>query len=172
MHLDEEKKQKVAAWIEQGLKLSDIQSKLSSELGLPMTYMEVRLLVNDLKLIPKDQPPPQARAQISGKATAPAAGPLPPGPGAAEPFPEEFPTAQEPAPGGVGQVSVSVDQLARAGTMVSGNVTFSDGQTAGWYLDQMGRLGIVPKQANYRPSESDVQRFQMELQNQLQKLGF
>src|ERR1043165_3164833 len=112
MTLDEEKKQKVASWIEQGLKLSDIQSKLASELGLHMTYMEVRLLVNDLKLIPKDQPPPQARAQISGKATPPAAA-LSPGPGAAEPFPEEFPAAQEPAPGGAGQVSVSVDQLAR-----------------------------------------------------------
>src|SRR5436309_2110582 len=122
MHLDEEKKKKVAAWIEQGLKLSDIQSKLGSELDLHMTYMEVRLLVNDLKLIPKDQPPPQARAQISGKAATPA-GPLPPGPGAAEPFPEEFPAREEPAPAGPGQVSVSVDQLARAGTMVSGNVT-------------------------------------------------
>src|SRR6266700_3098274 len=102
MHLDEEKKQKVAAWIEQGLKLSDIQSKLASELDVHLTYMEVRLLVNDLKLIPKDQPPPQARAQISGKPTAPA-GALPPGPGASDPFPEEFPAPGEPPPAGPSQ---------------------------------------------------------------------
>ena len=57
MHLDEEKKKKVAAWIEQGLKLSDIQSKLGSELDLHMTYMEVRFLIDDLKLRPKDPAP-------------------------------------------------------------------------------------------------------------------
>jgi hypothetical protein len=42
MNLDEGQKRKVTEWIEQGLKLSEIQAKLGSELGVSMTYMDVR----------------------------------------------------------------------------------------------------------------------------------
>ena len=44
MNLDEAQRNKVAAWIADGAKLSDIQTRLASELGLKFTYMEVRLL--------------------------------------------------------------------------------------------------------------------------------
>ena len=40
------------------------------------------------------------------------------------------------------------------------------------FRDDAGRLGIVPKQAGYRPAPQEVEAFQMELQNQLQKLGY
>ena len=50
MNLDEAQRQKVVEWIGQGLKLSEIQNRLISELGLTLTYMDVRLLVDDLKL--------------------------------------------------------------------------------------------------------------------------
>jgi len=170
MNLDEIKKQKVAAWIREGLKLADIQKRLASELGVNLTYMEVRFLVDDLKLTPKDQPPPQAPGEISG---APRATGVPPEAEESEaPFPDEAEAAPvPPAPGG-GSLSLSVDQVARPGALVSGNVSFSDGNSAAWYLDQMGRLGIVPKQSGYRPSPQDLQTFQLELQKQLQKLGF
>ena len=39
MNLDEGQRGRVAEWIEQGLKLSEIQDKLSAELGVSMTYM-------------------------------------------------------------------------------------------------------------------------------------
>ena len=48
MKLDDAQKQKVREWIEAGLSLSDIQNKLSAELEIRMTYMEVRFLVDDL----------------------------------------------------------------------------------------------------------------------------
>ena len=57
MNLDEAQRRKVAEWIAQGLKLSDIQNRLAADLGMRMTYMEVRLLVDDLKLVPKDVEP-------------------------------------------------------------------------------------------------------------------
>ncbi|KAF0171418.1 MAG: hypothetical protein FD161_4329, partial [Limisphaerales bacterium] len=79
------------------------------------------------------------------------------------------PGAEPPALGGV---KLSVDTLARPGTVVSGKVTFSDGQTADWYLDQMGRPGLVPAQKGYRPSQMDIMEFQELLQMELQKLGF
>jgi hypothetical protein len=50
-------------------------------------------------------------------------------------------------------------------------VKFSDGETATWYMDQMGRLGLGPKKQGYKPSAADVQSFQMALENELAKLG-
>lgn len=171
MNLDEAKKQKVTAWIEEGLKLSEIQSKLASELGLQLTYMETRFLVDDLKLTPKDHAPPQSAAQIS----SPSAGKEPGLPGAdEESLAEEMSegAGEAASPAGGGSVSVSVDRVARPGAMVSGSVTFSDGNSGAWYLDEMGRLGIVPKQSGYRPPPQDVQAFQLQLQKELAKLGF
>ncbi len=158
MNLDENQRQRVTAWILQGAKLSEIQSRLAEELGLRLTYMEVRLLVDDLKLTPKDPEPPknaEPPPAAAPKATAPE---------------EATPTAEPPP--AAGKVSVSVDQLTRPGAIVSGKVTFSDGQTADWYLDQTGQLGVVPKQQGYKPSAPDVQQFQMALEKEISRMGF
>lgn len=155
MNLNESQQKTVAAWVTDGLKLSEIQNRLAAEFDLRLTYMEVRLLVDDLKLKLKDPEPPPAPAAMT-PAAEPEDAPLP------EPA---------PAPGG-GTVSLSVDQLARPGTLVSGKVKFSDGMNADWYLDQTGRLGVVPQQPGYKPSAADVQQFQMALEREMTKLGF
>ena len=67
---------------------------------------------------------------------------------------------------------MSVDRVTRPGAVVSGNVTFSDGKSAQWYLDQLGRLGMVPKEQGYRPSQNDLMGFQAQLQKELAKLGY
>lgn len=54
MNLDETQQKKVAAWINEGLKLSDIQKRLETECGLRVTYLDLRLMVDDLKLKPRD----------------------------------------------------------------------------------------------------------------------
>jgi hypothetical protein len=82
------------------------------------------------------------------------------------------PKPDEPVPPAGGRVAVSVDQIARPGSLVSGKVTFTDGQQADWYLDQSGRLGVVPKQQGYKPAAIDVQEFQLALQDEMAKLGF
>ena len=153
MKLDEPQRAQVAQWIEQGLKLSEIQNKLASDLHLSMTYMDVRFLIDDLKLRPKDPVVVAPVAPVAPPAAAPAAVP-----------------AGEAAPLG-GAVSVTVDHLAQPGTMVSGRVTFSDGKSAGWHLDQMGRLGLVAEDKTYRPPPADIAEFQTQLQNELAKLG-
>jgi hypothetical protein len=169
MNLDEAQRKRVAEWIAQGLKLSEIQSRLASEVGVSMTYMDVRLLVDDLKLTPKDAEPakpvsatiqgPAAGAAVAAAARPPA---TQPGTAAAE--------SAEPAPP-TGGVSVSVDQIARPGAVVSGKVAFSDGNKADWYLDQTGRLGLVPQQPGYRPPPTDLQQFQIALEDELAKMG-
>jgi len=158
MNLDEAQRQTVVKWISEGAKLSEIQKRLL-ELGLKLTYMEVRFLVDDLKLTPKDPEPPKP---VVAPAAAPAATPVAAGLPAISPEPA-------PLPGGV---SVSVDQITKPGAMISGKVTFSDGQIADWYLDQTGRLGVVPKVAGYKPSPVDVQDFQLALQQEIAKLGY
>ena len=45
MSLDETQKQTVRDWIQSGEDLSEIQSKLASELGVSLTYMEVAIMM-------------------------------------------------------------------------------------------------------------------------------
>jgi hypothetical protein len=160
MNLDEKQRLAVTAWINDGLKLSEIQKRLESDFGLRVTYLEVRLLVDDLKLKPKDPPP----ALKPAPPAAPAAPATPGEPGPAADLPGGLP--------GSGSVSVTVDQLTRPGALVSGKAKFSDGKTAEWFLDQAGRLGLAPSEKGYKPPAADLQEFQIQLQNELQKIGF
>ncbi len=168
MQLTDEQKQKVSAWLAEGLKLSDIQGRLGEECGLRMTYIDVRMLVDDLKLVPLDPPEPVvAKPEPSAPAAAEATDPAVP----AEPstlLADPADAAAKPA----SKISLIVDQIARPGTIVSGSVTFSDGKTAVWYLDQTGRLGVTPNEQGYRPPEGDVEEFQVMLDRELQKLGY
>lgn len=162
MKLDEAQRLAVTKWIADGAKLSEIQNRLAAEFGLKLTYMEARFLVDDLKLTPKDPEPPKV---------------ITPPPVAEKPLTtqpvsaDEISEADEVLPP-ASKVSVSVDQITRPGAIVSGKVTFSDGQLADWYLDQTGRLGVVPKQQGYKPSAADVQQFQLALQQEVAKLGY
>lgn len=159
MQLDQAQKDKVSAWIAEGKPLSEIQKLLESEFQARLTYLEVRLLVDDLKLLPKDQQHAEAPKPVgAAPGTQPAEGP--------RQAQEGMPTEEAPAP--TGGVSVAVDRVTRSGAVVSGSVTFSDGNKAGWYLDQTGRLGLLPEQQGYRPSQEDLQDFQMALQRELQ----
>jgi hypothetical protein len=160
MNLTDEQRQRVTAWILEGAKISEVQNRLVSEFGIKLTYMEARFLVDDLKLTPKDPEPPKVVAPPAAASAA---------------EPAKLTAEKNPAPAGTlpaSGVSVSVDQITKPGAMISGKVTFSDAQTADWYLDQTGRLGVVPKQAGYKPSAADVQEFQLALQQEVAKLGY
>lgn len=165
MNLDQTQQQKVAEWIGEGLQPAAIQKRLADELGIRLTYMEVRFLLDDLKLKPKDK-------EIAPAPSLPlAAGPSAPAPTSigAVPAAEPADLDEERQDGGV---SVSVDQVTRPGAVVSGRVTFTDGKSAAWYLDQHGRLGLAPDEKGYKPAQADLMTFQAELQNELAKLGF
>lgn len=150
MTLTDEQKQQIAAWIEEGLRPSDIQSRLETAFGLRVTYMDVRFLIDDLKLTLKDPEPVEAPAAPEAAAVL---------------VPESAPAA------GLGGVKITVDQLTKAGTLASGRVTFSDGKVGDWYIDQMGRLGMVPPEPGYRPAQTDIADFQVALDKELARLG-
>jgi hypothetical protein len=153
MSLDETQRKQVAAWIAEGLKIADIQKQMETQWGLRQTYLEVRLLVDDLKLVPKDPPPPPPPPAPTAKEAAPAS--------------EELPPRGLPA----SKVRVTLDQITRVGAMASGKVKFSDNKTAEWYLDQMGRLALAPTEKGYKPSAADLQDFQIALQSELERMG-
>lgn len=180
MSLTPEQKQAVVSWVAAGDNLSTVQKKLAEQFKLSMTYRDVRFLVDDLDLVLKDAAPKVDASDVS-KAPAPRPAPRPDpvdrAPDAVEEDalpPEDLPADDDfPAePAGAGNVSVDLDRIVRPGFMVSGSVTFSDGVSGKWALDQMGRLMLETPQKGYQPSAPDVQAFQRELQRQLQRQGF
>ncbi|MGC8830378.1 MAG: hypothetical protein ACP5MG_04735 [Verrucomicrobiia bacterium] len=159
MNLDEEKKQKVIGWIKEGRKLSEIQNLLASEFGIRLTYMEVRLLVDDLNVMPVDTEPEKEKPLGSGKQKSEKS--------ANNKVDNDAENTEV-----LTDVSVTVDDVTRPGAVMSGRVRFSDGVSGEWYFDEMGRLGLITSRKDYRPSEQDLRKFQIELQNQLRKLGY
>jgi hypothetical protein len=91
---------------------------------------------------------------------------------------DEFPDDQSAFPDeaglGAGGVTVSVDKVTlHPGALASGSVTFSDGVTAKWLVDNYGRPGFSEvSQPGYRPSPADAQAFMQELSVALQSRGF
>ncbi len=159
MQLNDEQKQAVAGWIADGAGISEVQRRIESEFGIKLTYMDVRFLLLDLEVTPKDKPSPKKTEPAPLDAGAQSGADTQGGP------------AGDTMPGG-GGVSVSFDKVVQPGAVVSGSVSFSDGVSATWMLDQTGRLAINASTPDYRPSEQDLQQFQVELRNGLQKMGF
>jgi hypothetical protein len=97
--------------------------------------------------------------------TAPATAP-------AVPAAKEAVGEPETGPGAGDGVDVAMDAVARPGTLASGTVKFSDGQTGVWYLDEQGRLGVAPVQKGYKPAAADVEAFQRKLEVELARIGY
>lgn len=202
MNLSPEQTSAVASWVADGDNLSVIQRKLSEHYKISLTYRDVRFLVDDLNLALKDAAPKVDATDIT-KAPFNHAGGAAPSPRSAPSAPEKkgfFDKAKEklglakneadtaaPAdeeladdiqddlpPAGAGAVSVSVDKVTLIpGAIASGTVTFSDGVTGKWIVDQYGRPGFTEvSKPGYRPSAPDAQAFMKELSRTLQQRGY
>jgi len=142
----------VSAWVAEGASLSQIQTRLAAELGVTMTFMDVRFLVDDLNLTLIEKEEPKKPEEPAAEAATPADEP-----------------AAAPAAGGV---TVEVDTIAQPHAMISGNVTFSDGQKADWYIDHQGRPGMTARVPGYRPTQEDILAFQTKLDAALRQAGY
>ncbi|HAZ66740.1 MAG TPA: hypothetical protein DCY41_08300 [Opitutae bacterium] len=151
--LTPEQRQKVTRWVADGASLSEVQQRLQSELNLSMTYMDVRFLVDDLDLTLVEKIEPKVEAPVAAGS-------------------EVIAPATEAVPSPAGKVSVSVDSIAHPGYSVTGQVTFSDGQTAKWFVDMEGRPGLQATTPGYRPTPADIQEFQVLLDAEFRKLGY
>ena len=95
----------------EGASMSDLQRHLKDEFGITITYMDTRFLILDLGIELIEETKEEPKEEAAEK-------------------PEVVPT---------GEVTVTMDTLALPGALVSGKVTFSDGESAVWMLDQTGR---------------------------------
>jgi hypothetical protein len=200
MTLTPEQKKTVSDWVAAGDNLSAIQKKLSEQFKVSMTYMDVRFLVDDLNLAIKDPAPKADANDVSKSAPAPAVAQKPaekkglfekakeklglakneseegdaPIEGEEELPSDEADLDAAIPPGGASTVSVNVDKVTLLpNAMASGTVTFSDGVTGKWIVDNYGRPGFTEiSKPGYRPSAADAQAFMQELSATLQKRGY
>ena len=121
--------------------MSDLQRHLKEDFGFSLTYMDTRFVISDLGIQLIEEPKAPAVPEIK-------AAPVP-----------------------TGTVSVTMDSLTLPGALVSGKVSFSDGETAIWMLDQNGRLGLDPDTPGYRPNQEDAVSFQQQLRSLIEKSG-
>ena len=194
MTLTPEQKQAVVTWVAAGDNLSAVQKKLADQFKLSLTYRDVRFLIDDLNLVLKDAAPKVDTTDVS---KAPPATPAAGRAGAPEkkgfldkakeklgltkddetstsPEDDELGDELEDIPPGGGNVAVEVDKVTLLpGALASGTVTFSDGVTGKWVVDQYGRPGFTEVSTpGYRPNPGDAQAFMQELSRALQKRGF
>jgi hypothetical protein len=139
--LTPEQKEALKQWAAEGATMSDLQRHLKDDFGHTITYMDTRFLILDLGIELVEEP---------------------------KVVPKE---EEKVAPVPTGFVSTTMDSLTLPGTLVSGKVTFSDGETAIWMLDQTGRPGLDPDTPGYRPTPEDIQEFQKQLRDLIQKSG-
>ena len=148
--LSEEQVKQIHAWVEDGAQMADVQKRLESEFGHKVTYMDTRFLSLDLGLEFQVEEEPEA---------------------------EEVPDVEDGAPttdelaGPAGEISVSIHDVPLQGSVISGAVTFSDGQGGQWMIDQEGRLAMDPDTEGYQPSEADVLVFQDKLREAVESQG-
>lgn len=121
--------------------MSDLQRRLKEDFGHTLTYMDTRFLILDLGIELVEEPKVVPKEEVK-----------------APPVPTGF-------------VSTTMDSLTLPGALVSGKVTFSDGETAIWMLDQSGRPGLDPDTPGYRPTQEDILDFQKQLRDLIQKSG-
>ncbi len=156
MSLTNEQKVQAAKILSEGASIADVQRLIVDEFKIPMTYMEVRFLMDDLDLDLAAPPEPEPEPEEEPKeATTPETQ-------------EATPAEAELVGGGPGSISVEMDKIKRPGAALSGTVTFSDGVNAQWTVDPYGRLGLDTDIENYQPSPEDIEAFQLELQRQMQ----
>ena len=184
MSLTPEQKASVSLWVAAGDNLSAVQKKITEQFKFSMTYRDVRFLVDDLNLELKDPapkvdasdvsktPPPVAKAPGASAQRAGAADAADESPTDAEA--ELADEGLDDLPPGASSVSVEVDKVTLIpGALAAGTVTFSDGVTGKWVIDQQYRPGFTEiSQPGYRPTPADSQAFMQQLSAQLQKRGF
>lgn len=141
----------IKAWAAEGARMSDIQKRLGEELGLSATYMDTRFLVLDLEIELVEEAPASEEPEEASE--------------------EPEVVLPEGAPAGGGGVSVLLDQVTKPGAMVSGRITFSDGEQGTWWIDSTGRPGLDTETAGYRPSDGDLIAFETELRHLLERGG-
>lgn len=153
MDLSGEQTDAVRQWIRSGAGISEVQKRLASDFGISMTYMDVRFLIDDLGEDLKEPASPQPEKALAENSE-----------------PEENPGALPDSENVAGEVKVSVSPIQRPDCLAFGDVVFSDGSKAEWFLDRAGQLGLKQEDKSKPIPEGDIPVFQQKLQEEIRKL--
>lgn len=141
--LTDDQKAALHRWAAEGASIADLQKRLKDEFDIGITYMDARFMVLDLGIELLEAPKEEKKPE-------------------AEILPKREAT---------GVVTAEIDNIALPGALVSGKVTFSDGETGIWMLDQYGHPGLDTDTPGYRPTQEDIQEFQKQLAELVRKQG-
>ncbi len=141
MQSDLEIKKFMAEELEKGLSLSEVQKSVNEKFNLKMTFMDIRILASELENIDWGKNDPKVEEKKEEEAKKPA----------------------EPT----GSTTVEISKVVRPGAIAEGKVYFGSGATADWIYDQSGQLGL--DKVVGKPTETDIQEFQVELQKAFSK---
>lgn len=125
------------AWAEEGLDLNAIQKKIHEELGLKLTFMDTRFLLQDLDIHIKQPEPVKPE----------------------EPTPVTPVAAPAPL---LGKTQVTVDEVTPPHALIAGKVMFKSGAQGVWDIDRTGRINWEPTMGE--PTADDLREFEAEIQ--------
>ncbi len=156
-----------------GMSLSDVQHALSEELGIRMTYLDLRMLAATLPVEWEKQDKKVAKpAPVEEKVQADEVDEAETDEveDDAETEEEDAELEEEDDGDELPDTVLTLDDTPMPGAALSGTVRFMSGISCGWFMDRMGRLGFnLPEDAKEQPTDDDVQAFQVELQKMMQK---
>lgn len=132
----------IKAWASQGAQLPEIQKRMREEMNHAVTFMDTRFLILDLGIELHVEKEPEPAAEIPDTLMSPD-----------------------------GFTHVTMDAIPLPGSLASGKVTFSDGESGIWAIDQTGRPSLDFSSAGYQPSREDIMEFQVQLRALIEKSG-
>lgn len=132
----------IKSWASEGAQLPEIQERIREEMNHPVTYMDTRFLILDLGI----------ELHV-------------------EKEPEPAPETDESSLPTEGTTHATMDEVPMPGRLVSGKVTFSDGASGVWTLDQTGRPTLDFDTVGYQPSREDIMEFQVQLRALIEQSG-
>lgn len=145
--LNREQKEALVSWLKDGLTLSKLQKKMVASFSLHITYMELRLLLDDLNIDLKEYEVEKPSQKTSSHNSLESIG-------------------QNSSSG----VSVYVEKIARPGALISGTVTFSDEKSIEWQLDSIGQLGLISADQEYQPPGDDMPIFEEKIKEAIRNV--
>ena len=165
MQLSNDQKQAVSTWAADGAGLSEIQTRLTDEFGIRLSYMETRFLILELGAQIKDK--------TVEETPKPAPAPAPVDSDDSDDSDEDFdiPEADAPSPTSAA-VSVDINPITRPGFALTGTVVFSDGIKAEWGFTNDGRFALDSDTPAYKPTAEDIREFQTQLRKLMAKQGY
>ncbi|OQC15169.1 MAG: hypothetical protein BWX73_01461 [Lentisphaerae bacterium ADurb.Bin082] len=155
--------------LNEGMSLSDVQKILAQDYNIRMTYLELRLLADDLAVNWEKLDKPKPAPQPAEQAVTPEEDDESFDEDDDEDLDDDEDFEEEEEVAEPGAVKVTIDPAPRPGMILSGMVRFASGIRAGWMMDRRGRLNLDLPDDGPQPSQEDLQGFQEELRRVMQQ---